>query len=205
LWRPRPEQKNLRSSTASWKGDGNLATRRVALTHGMFVTGTPTPRAYIAATLDHNLRDGIAEKISCPTLVLDAEEDMFFKGQPEKLYDHLIGPKTLMRFSVAEGAGAHCRDVLYSHFRPVRPLPYQSLNPAMRDATHVLDGLLFHESDLRIEEHYTDTAGFTDHVFALCHLLGFRFAPRILDRYSQALLRTKISFRRLNRAVSKQT
>jgi Resolvase, N terminal domain/Tn3 transposase DDE domain len=35
--------------------------------------------------------------------------------------------------------------------------------------------------DLRIEEHYTDTAGFTDHVFALCHLLGFRFAPRIRD------------------------
>ena len=34
---------------------------------------------------------------------------------------------------------------------------------------------------LRIEEHYTDTAGFTDHVFALCHLLGFRFAPRIRD------------------------
>jgi hypothetical protein len=48
----------------------------------------------------------------------------------------------------------------------------------VRDATHVLDGLLYHESDLRIAEHYTDTAGFTDHVFALCHLLGFRFAPR---------------------------
>lgn len=51
----------------------------------------------------------------------------------------------------------------------------------MRDATYVLDGLLYHESDLRIEEHYTDTAGFTDHVFALMHLLGFRFAPRIRD------------------------
>ena len=51
----------------------------------------------------------------------------------------------------------------------------------VRDATHVLDGLLYHESDLRIAEHYTDTAGFTDHVFALCHLLGFRFAPRIRD------------------------
>ncbi|VCV93343.1 Tn3 family transposase [Klebsiella pneumoniae] len=38
-----------------------------------------------------------------------------------------------------------------------------------------LDGLLYHESDLRIEEHYTDTAGFTDHVFGLMHLLGFRF------------------------------
>jgi TnpA family transposase len=46
---------------------------------------------------------------------------------------------------------------------------------------NVLDGLLYHESDLRIEEHYTDTAGFTDHVFALMHLLGFRFAPRIRD------------------------
>lgn len=50
-----------------------------------------------------------------------------------------------------------------------------------RDATHVLDGLLYHESDLRIEEHYTDTHGFTDHVFALCHALGFQFAPRIRD------------------------
>ena len=51
----------------------------------------------------------------------------------------------------------------------------------MRESTYVLDGLLYHESDLRIEEHYTDTAGFTDHVFGLMHLLGFRFAPRIRD------------------------
>ncbi|WP_375338236.1 Tn3 family transposase [Escherichia coli] len=35
---------------------------------------------------------------------------------------------------------------------------------ACRDSTYVLDGLLYHESDLRIEEHYTDTAGFTDSV-----------------------------------------
>jgi TnpA family transposase len=55
------------------------------------------------------------------------------------------------------------------------------INATVRDATHVLDGLLYHESDLRIDEHYTDTAGFTDHVFALCQLLGFRFAPRIRD------------------------
>lgn len=61
--------------------------------------------------------------------------------------------------------------------------PYSSkiINVGVRDSTYVLDGLLYHESDLRIEEHYTDTAGFTDHVFALMHLLGFRFAPRIRD------------------------
>ena len=61
------------------------------------------------------------------------------------------------------------------------PFHTKVINATVRDATHVLDGLLYHESDLRIEEHYTDTAGFTDHVFALMHLLGFRFAPRIRD------------------------
>ncbi len=86
------------SPTAAW-----------ALTHGMFATGTPSPRAYVAATLDYHLGNGIAEQISCPTLVLEAEEDIFFKGQPEQLYDHLTCPKKLLRFTVAEGAGAHCQ------------------------------------------------------------------------------------------------
>ena len=61
------------------------------------------------------------------------------------------------------------------------PFHTKVINATVRDATHVLDGLLYHESDLRIEEHYTDTAGFTDHVFALMQLLGFHFAPRIRD------------------------
>ena len=61
------------------------------------------------------------------------------------------------------------------------PFHTKMVNVGVRDSTYVLDGLLYHESDLRIEEHYTDTAGFTDHVFALMHLLGFRFAPRIRD------------------------
>jgi TnpA family transposase len=45
----------------------------------------------------------------------------------------------------------------------------------------VLDGLLHHESSLAIREHYTDTGGAAEHVFGLCHLLGFRFAPRLRD------------------------
>lgn len=61
------------------------------------------------------------------------------------------------------------------------PFHTKVINVGVRDATYVLDGLLYHESDLRIEEHYTDTAGFTDHLFALMHLLDFRFAPRIRD------------------------
>lgn len=72
--------------------------------------------------------------------------------------------------------------MVYTHISD-RYAPFHSkvINATVRDATHVLDGLLYHESDIKIEEHYTDTAGFTDHVFGLCHLLGFRFAPRIRD------------------------
>jgi TnpA family transposase len=61
------------------------------------------------------------------------------------------------------------------------PFHTKVINVGVRDSTYVLDGLLYHESDLMIKEHYTDTAGFTDHVFGLMHLLGFRFAPRIRD------------------------
>ena len=42
-------------------------------------------------------------------------------------------------------------------------------------------GWLYHESDLQIQEYYTDTSGYTEQVFAMCHLLGFRFAPRMRD------------------------
>ncbi len=72
--------------------------------------------------------------------------------------------------------------LFYTHISDqYAPFHTRVINSPVRDATHVLDGLLYHESDLRIEEHYTDTAGFTDHVFALCHILGFEFAPRIAD------------------------
>jgi pimeloyl-ACP methyl ester carboxylesterase len=92
------EEVMQKSPTAAW-----------AITHGMYCMGAPTPRAYIAKALDFHLRDGIAEAISCPTLVCEAEGDIFFKGQPQELYDHLTCPKTLMRFTESEGAGAHCQ------------------------------------------------------------------------------------------------
>jgi len=72
--------------------------------------------------------------------------------------------------------------MFYTHISDqYAPFSTKLINVGVRDSTYVLDGLLYHESDLRIEEHYTDTAGFTDHVFGLMHLLGFRFAPRIRD------------------------
>jgi TnpA family transposase len=53
------------------------------------------------------------------------------------------------------------------------------ISSAEKEAPHIINGLLNHETELKIEEHCTDTAGFVDHIFAMCHLLGFRFAPRV--------------------------
>ena len=47
------------------------------------------------------------------------------------------------------------------------------------EALHVLDALLYHQSEVSTRRHDTDDGGDSDHVFALCALLGFQFAPRI--------------------------
>ena len=47
------------------------------------------------------------------------------------------------------------------------------------EALYVLDALLYHQSEVSPRRHHTDGGGDSDHVFALCVLLGFQFAPRI--------------------------
>ena len=74
--------------------------------------------------------------------------------------------------------------VIYTHVSGhYGPFYTRVISATMSEAPYVLDGLHHHahQTDLRISEHYTDTAGATDHVFGLCHLLGYRFAPRIKD------------------------
>jgi hypothetical protein len=59
----------------------------------------------------------------------------------------------------------------------------------MRDATYLLDGILGNETELTILEHTTDTAGYTELIFALFDLLGLSFSPRIRDVGTQQLYR----------------
>jgi TnpA family transposase len=61
------------------------------------------------------------------------------------------------------------------------PYHVKVISAATHEAPYVLDGLLHHGSGIKIAEHYTDTGGATDHVFALCAMLGFRFCPRLRD------------------------
>lgn len=59
------------------------------------------------------------------------------------------------------------------------PFGFPVITSPNREALHVIDALCHHESELNILEHYTDEGGASYHVFALCHLLGFRFAPHL--------------------------
>ena len=53
------------------------------------------------------------------------------------------------------------------------------IRTTVRDATYVLDGILDNRSQLPIRIHSTDTAGYSDIIFALLDLLGLSFAPRL--------------------------
>jgi hypothetical protein len=81
----------------------------------------------VAATLDFRMRPfgfsspydaykaveryrlaGIADRIRCPLLITDPEGEQFWPGQSQRLYDALAGPKTLVKFTAAEGGDLHC-------------------------------------------------------------------------------------------------
>ena len=62
-----------------------------------------------------------------------------------------------------------------------------------REALYVLDGLLENNTILKIKAHTTDTHGFTEIIFALCHLLGYYFMPRIRDLKDQQLYKVEKS------------
>lgn len=72
------------------------------------------------------------------------------------------------------------------NYAPYFSLPIECTD---RDSPYVLDGILYNESDLVIEEHYTDTHGYTEINFAAFNLLGKTFSPRIKGVQHQRLYR----------------
>ncbi|MGE3288494.1 MAG: alpha/beta hydrolase family protein [Pseudonocardia sp.] len=84
-----------RKPTAGW-----------ALRRGMLVHGAPTPLAYLDALREYTLA-GHAGKITCPTLVCQAEADEISASAPQ-LVAALECPHLFVRFTTLEGAGDHC-------------------------------------------------------------------------------------------------
>jgi pimeloyl-ACP methyl ester carboxylesterase len=85
--------------------DSNM---RFNLNHGMWTTGTNSPFELIQGSKQYSVKN-IAQNIKCPTLVLEAERDDSFPGQPKKVYDALRCPKKYILFTTEEGAEEHCQ------------------------------------------------------------------------------------------------
>jgi pimeloyl-ACP methyl ester carboxylesterase len=80
---------------------------RWAMQNGMWTFGTASPSEFVRQSKLYTLA-GIAGDITAATLVLDAENDQFLKGQPQAIHALLKSPKQLVTLTEAEGAGEHC-------------------------------------------------------------------------------------------------
>lgn len=82
---------------------------RWAFGNGMWRFAAKDPAEFMREIKKYNLRD-IAQKITCPTLIVDSEaEQKVLVGQAKQLYDALECPKTFLLFTREETAQAHCQ------------------------------------------------------------------------------------------------
>jgi TnpA family transposase len=88
------------------------------------------------------------------------------------------------------------------NYAPFHSMPIECTD---RDAAFVLDGLLYNESDLPLDEHFVDTHGFTELNCAAFAMLGRRFSPRIKGVRHQRIYRidTTMDYGQLAPMVSK--
>jgi hypothetical protein len=59
------------------------------------------------ATRQYNLKDVVGQ-ISCPIFIAAPVNESFWPGQSQQLHDLVQSPKTLVSFTVADGADLHC-------------------------------------------------------------------------------------------------
>jgi hypothetical protein len=69
--------------------------------------------AYVKAR-EQTLDPAIVAQIQCPTLVLDPENEQFWPGQSQQLFDALTCEKRIEHFTQAEGADWHCEPAAQS-------------------------------------------------------------------------------------------
>jgi TnpA family transposase len=67
----------------------------------------------------------------------------------------------------------------------------QVIHNLSQEGAYVLDGLLYHETDLQPQRHFVDTGGYQDTLWGICHLLGFSLEPRLRDIDDMRLFRMR--------------
>lgn len=82
---------------------------RWTFTQGTFSFGTESFYDFAVTCQRMTLDGGVIERISCPCLVMEADGDQFFRGQPQHVFDSLRSPKHFARFTSEDGAENHCQ------------------------------------------------------------------------------------------------
>lgn len=84
--------------------------------------------------------------------------------------------------------------MIYWHVEKNSTCIYSQLKScSSSEVASMIEGLLKHCTDMKIEENYVDTHGQSEVAFAFCHLLGFNLMPRIKRIHSQKLYRPEIN------------
>jgi alpha-beta hydrolase superfamily lysophospholipase len=80
---------------------------RWALNNGVWAFGTDSYAELVPKANDYTV-NGLADQINAPTLIMDAENDQFLKGEPQWVKTALTNAEaTLVTLTIAEGAGEH--------------------------------------------------------------------------------------------------
>ena len=148
----------------------------LAWTHNWYLR-TDTLRAANTRIVNHQIRQPLAEAWGSGTL---SSSD----GQRFPMTANTPRARAMRKYFTGSGATIYTwtsdRHTQYG----TRIIP-----TTVREATYVLDAIFDNETDLTIQEHTTDTAGYTDLIFGLFDLTGLRFSPRIRDLADQRLWR----------------
>jgi TnpA family transposase len=116
-----------------------------------------------------------------------------YRSRPGVLHTSSDGQK----FEVAvDSLNANYSFKYFGHGRGVSPYTFIDerhfhfhstvISSAEREAAYVIDGFM-HNEVVKSDIHSTDTHGYSEAVFAVTHLLGFTFAPRINHLAKQSL------------------
>ena len=105
----------------------------------------------------------------------DGQRYLFLRKTLKATYSHRLGDYALEFYTFVA-----------DNYAPFYSTPIECTE---RDAAYVLDGLLYHESEIDPEEHYTDTHGYTELNFAAFAMFGKRFCPRIRGLHRQWIYR----------------
>jgi Tn3 transposase DDE domain len=104
----------------------------------------------------------------------DGQRFLFPRRVLQRTYSHRLGDFALEFYTF-----------ISDNYAPFYTVPIECTE---RDAPYVLDGLLYHESDLDPQEHYTDTHGYIELNFAAFPMFGKRFCPRIRGLHPSCLV-----------------